>query len=425
MKRRQITPLYKTAVCILTATILGCGGKQKQGVGENDCQAGIEDLKNTPDEKLCTFAALNRTEMRIVSLREDCHDVFNPAQQAFLSDKLTRAQQCVDKAQALEAKKRACSKRLESLESKKDCLNDACKSALSETEAAMDTCTAPELKGTYADDVKKLKSVFTERLAKGERLRSLVMLKDECGRTQERINRKNASAILGRIVNEILQTDALQNKDQSESQMGQSAQRALAACEGPIRAAVEWLGVIYETELNVKNIHTNKGGLKRRLKRVENEYRRLMKIDAPSLYPDIEKPLTTLMEQFDYTPNVPKAPIKPIPQRAENEPNVTAENEVAQNDATSKDTAETAEGEPAAAETEKTSGGIAGTDAPPTVKSSSPKNDSPECKALRKKAAQFEAKIKEYTRKKNKAKVSAYQKNLDKIQTKLTEQNCD
>lgn len=405
MKPLQTERLPFVILFVLFAIILGCGGTQKEGAGEYDCKTAIEDLQHTSKSDLCTFASIERMELQIHSLKTDCGNAFDDALDRSIRKKLFHAQKCVEKEQALAPLRSACSTHLEALDKQKDCLNNACRTAITNALEVIHNCSAKVLGGTYVTEANHWIAIFKERVAEGDRLKSLVHLKAECDSAMANVNQVTASHILERIVKLIHNTDGLQQKHPIESQMARSAQRALASCEGPLRGSVEWIAATYADELNRKEIRNDKGRKRRRLKRLQIKRTQLMEIDAPTRYPNIEAPLTALLSSFDKKPSAPE------PQKtATRPPATTLQNQHVDNSTPVNNV-----------QPDSSQQGISLKNENDTR----PKKASRKCRKLTKKSRKYTSKVNEYKRKKNKRKVSAYQKKLNKARTQMVQLFCD
>ena len=400
--------LFLTILLLFTVTVSGCGGSQKESTVESeyDCSAAIEDLRYTPESTLCSFAAIERMELQIHALREDCGSSMDASLEGFLANKMFRAQKCIEKEQALSPLKTACRDHLNALDAYKDCLNESCQDALLKTQEIVTNCSAKSLGTSYVTAATQWNRIFQERMLQGNQLRALVELKDKCDSAKANLKQDNALNTLEEVAALINQTDELKMTHPGGSQMAQSAQRALTSCQAPLKGAVEWVVAIYADELNRPEIRSNKGRKRRRLKKVEKQYEHLMKIDAPALYPNIETPLVELMRSFNYVPDIPPPSRNDTPVASAQVAEPVIENSTPPKEVLPSTPA--AEVAPATDNQDNTNNNF--------VK---------KCRKLGKKRTQYEAKIKQYQRKKNERKVSAYQKKLDKINTKMLELVCD
>ncbi|MBN2530769.1 MAG: hypothetical protein JXR76_30560 [Deltaproteobacteria bacterium] len=424
-------------VVFASVWIFACGGAQEKDAGSYDCQEVFRDVIATPEEKTCGFAALEQFEMQVFALRKDCNAEFTPIQQNQLGDKLTKAQKCTEIDQVNGPKRRACENKVADVVSQKDCLQQACADALTQLKQTIEECSDPAIDGAHMTEAKQLVSVLEERVEEGDRLKSLVQLKESCDRWQEKLTTNRAMAIVEDITRRISQTAPIYQPQTSGSQMEASVQSALQACEPPLRASVKWIAEDFREELDSKEIRGSKSRSKRRLKRLEKQYKHLAQADADSLFAEISAPLTDLMEAHNFKTSIRPAgnaatslqPPAPAPQAVETAKTSATNTPSAQSDAddpkpTAASNASSAT-EPESASSKVDAASIqAGNPFANAAGESSGKALSPKCKKLQKKVEHYDAKVDQYNRKNNASKAKAYEKKRDKAQQKFDDGGC-
>jgi hypothetical protein len=355
----------------------GCGGRQAST--PTPCENGYGKIMEHKDAEVCDPQQMNLFEMQVTKWREDCKVEAKGDLGKKVATKFDTAQSCSESKRRIETMHSDCKGRLTGLsDGSASCLADACAPFSNDLGQIAKTCDTKELNGAFTAEIADLKAKLDERTNDAERLGELGRISAFCDQFVEMPDEKQATAAVDQILKEASASEYVKETPKAGSEAERYKRIVSSSCDNALGRAVEVIiPTISAVIENNKVVRTSKKWGKE-FDKLSALQKRLTDAGGSAFFP-------TALPQIETT----------IAKYAQ-------------------------EGTAVGAATVKTDSTPAGsttttTPASPAVK---PMTEG-QCKALKKKALHYAAKVDEYVKKGNTAKVNAYQGKLDEADRQL------